>query len=182
MPPASLIVRECPTVELDVGDLTALRDLMSAAWPGGGFTDDDFEHGLGGRHWIAELDGDIVSHASAVERPIEVAGRLLRTGYLEAVATLPRLEGQGIGSLVVAGATEHVRAAYDFGALSTGRHAFYERLGWERWRGPSFVRTAEGLERTEDDDDGILVLRTPTTPPIDLGAPISCDWRSGDVW
>jgi aminoglycoside 2'-N-acetyltransferase I len=182
MPPENLLVRECSTAELDLGDLAALRDLMSAAWPGDGFSDDDFAHGMGGRHWIAEVDGDIVSHASVVERPIQVDGRPLRTGYLEAVATLPRFENQGIGSLVVAGATEYVRAAFDFGALSTGRPAFYERLGWERWRGSTFVRTAAGLERTEEDDDGILVLRTPTTPPIDLAAPISCDWRSGDVW
>lgn len=182
MPPENVIVRECSTADLDVGDLAALRNLMSAAWPGGGFSDDDFAHGMGGRHWIAEVDGRIVSHASVVERPIEVDGRPLRTGYLEAVATLPDFEHRGIGSLVVGGATAYVRAAFDFGALSTGRPTFYERLGWERWRGPSFVRTASGLERTEEDDVGLLVLKTPTTPPIDLAAPISCDWRSGDVW
>src|SRR5262245_23905542 len=134
MPP-EILVRECSTAELDVHDLTELRHLMSAAWPDGGFSDDDFEHGMGGRHWIAELDGHIVAHASVVERPIEVDGAPLRTGYLEAVAKLPPFENRGIGSLVVAGATDHVRAAFDFGALSTGRHAFYERLGWERWHG-----------------------------------------------
>jgi aminoglycoside 2'-N-acetyltransferase I len=182
MPPENVVVRECSSAELDVADLTELRTLMSAAWPGGGFSDDDFAHGMGGRHWIAQVDGRIVSHASVVERPIEVDGRRLRTGYLEAVATLPDFENRGIGSLVVGGATEHIRAAYDFGALSTGRPTFYERLGWERWHGPTFVRTESGLERTEEDDDGILVLRTPTTPPIDSAAPISCDWRSGDVW
>jgi hypothetical protein len=28
------------------------------------------------------------------------------------------------------------------------------------------------------------VLPTPTTPfvPLDLTLPLSCDWRSGDVW
>jgi hypothetical protein len=31
-------------------------------------------------------------------------------------------------------------------------------------------------------DGYILVLPTPLTPPLDLSADISCDWRPGDVW
>jgi hypothetical protein len=44
------------------------------------------------------------------------------------------------------------------------------------------VRTADGDQRTEDDEGYLLVLRTPRTPPLDLVAAISCDWRPGDVW
>jgi hypothetical protein len=25
-------------------------------------------------------------------------------------------------------------------------------------------------------------LGTPTSPPLDLSAPLGCDWRGGDVW
>jgi aminoglycoside 2'-N-acetyltransferase I len=59
---------------------------------------------------------------------------------------------------------------------------FYERLGWERWLGPTSVRTATGTERTPDDDGGIMILRTPASPGLDLTANIACDWRDGDVW
>jgi len=83
-------------------------------------------------------------------------------------------------SVVMRAITAIVRAAYALGALGTGAFGFYERLGWERWRGPSFVRTPEGLVRTEADDGFLMVLQTP--PPLDLDAPISCDWRTGDVW
>src|SRR2546426_796867 len=68
------------------------------------------------------------------------------------------------------------------GALGTGRYRFYERLGWLRWAGPSFVRTAGGLRPTPDEDGYILVLPTPSSPPLDQSAGISCDWRPGDVW
>ncbi|MGZ6267258.1 MAG: GNAT family N-acetyltransferase, partial [Candidatus Limnocylindrales bacterium] len=64
----------------------------------------------------------------------------------------------------------------------TGRHHFYERLGWRTWTGPSCVRTAAGLLPTPDDDGYILVLATPSSPPLDLSAAIECDWRPGDVW
>jgi aminoglycoside 2'-N-acetyltransferase I len=36
--------------------------------------------------------------------------------------------------------------------------------------------------RTPDDDGYIMVLLTRMSPPLDLDATISCEWRSGDVW
>lgn len=146
------------------------------------FNDDDWAHALGGLHFVLDLDGEIVSHASVVERTLEIGGRPLRTGYVEAVATAPGLQGRGHGSIVMDAVTEHIRATFELGALGTGRHAFYERLGWQTWLGPATVRSREGEQRTPDDEGYILVLRTPTSPPFDLTEPISCDWRPGDVW
>jgi aminoglycoside 2'-N-acetyltransferase I len=117
-----------------------------------------------------------------VEREIHVAGRPLRTGYVEAVATAPKDEGLGFGSLVMTDVTAYVRERFELGALGTGRHHFYERLGWSGWEGPSSVRTVDGPRPTPDDDGYIMVLATPTSPPLDPLAPISCDWRPGDVW
>ena len=67
------------------------------------FTDDDWDHALGGVHFVLDLDGEIVAHASVVEREIHVDGRPLRTGYVEAVATAPGRQGAGFGSLVMRG-------------------------------------------------------------------------------
>ena len=79
-------------------------------------------------------------------------------------------------------ATAYIRETFELGALGTGRHAFYERLGWRTWRGPAFVRTPDGSRRTPDEEGFILVLETAMSPPLDLDSPISCDWRPGDVW
>ena len=121
-------------------------------------------------------------HAAAVERELHVAGRPLRTGYVEAVATEPALQRRGLGTAAMREVASHIEATYELGALGTGEHRFYERLGWRTWRGPSFVRTPEGDVRTPDEDGYILVLATQASPPLDFDAPISCDWRSGDVW
>ncbi len=75
-----------------------------------------------------------------------------------------------------------IRERYELGCLGTGRQTFYGRLGWRTWLGPSSVRTADGLRPTPDDDGYLMVLATPTSPPLDLTAPISCEWRPGDVW
>jgi aminoglycoside 2'-N-acetyltransferase I len=40
----------------------------------------------------------------------------------------------------------------------------------------------DGERPTPAEDGYIMVLRTPASPPLDLEAPISCDWRAGDVW
>jgi len=131
---------------------------------------------------VLELDGEIVAHASVVERELHVDGRPLRTGYVEAVATAPGRQGRGLGSVVMADVTGYVRERFELGALGTGRVSFYERLGWLAWKGPTSVRTADGTHRTPDDDGYVFVLPTPTSPQLDMTVPISCDWRPGDVW
>ena len=71
---------------------------------------------------------------------------------------------------------------FEMGALSTGSHEFYERFGWERWRGQSFVRDGVTLRRTAEEDDWLMVLRCGPSAGIDLATPIVCERRIGDDW
>ena len=177
-------LRQLPTNALTSDELHGIRALMDIAFGTGdeAFNDHDWAHALGGLHFVLDLDGQIVSHASVVERTLEIGGHPLRTGYVEAVATAPGLQGRGHGSVVMEAGTAHIHATFELGALGTGRHAFYQRLGWQTWLGPAFVRGPKGDQRTPDDEGYILVLRTPSSPPFELTEPISCDWRLGDVW
>lgn len=156
-----------------------------AVWPkpDDAFTDDDWEHAIGGIHVLAAGSGRIVSHGSVVPRTLEARGVPCRTGYVEAVATWPELQRRGHGSAVMREVDAIIQSNYELGALGTGEFGFYERLGWERWRGPTSVRTKDGEVRTPDEDGYVMVLRTPSTPSgLDIDAPISCEWRVGDVW
>ena len=177
-------LRRIPSADLTPTEIAALRDLLWSAFPPGeeGFTEDDWHHALGGIHVIHEVDGRIVAHASVIERELRVADRPLPTGYVEAVATDPALQGRGHGTIVMRDVSAYIRDGFALGGLGTGAHHFYERLGWVTWRGPAFVRTPDGPVRTPDDDGSILVLPTPSSPELDFSAPISCDWRPGDVW
>jgi aminoglycoside 2'-N-acetyltransferase I len=183
--PASRL-RRLATAELSDDERRALRALLDAAFhepdPEERFSDDDWEHALGGTHVLLDLDGEIVAHASVVEREIHADGRPLRTGYVEAVATSPDRQGQGLGTIVMTEITAIVRDGFELGALGTGAQHFYERLGWRVWPGPTSVRAPGGDRRTTADDGFVMVLRTPTTPPLDDTGPISCDWRPGDAW
>ncbi len=181
----SVAHRECDTADLDAAALDGIWALAQAAFPPGDLSRDDLAHAMGGRHFLAEADGRIVGHASVVARVLEVAGRPLRTGYVEAVAVEPARQGQGIASALMQAVNAHIRDRYQLGALGTGHPAFYERLGWRVWAGPTWVRTLAGPVRSEDEDGGILWLPTPLTPaePTITGdEDISCEWRAGDVW
>jgi aminoglycoside 2'-N-acetyltransferase I len=182
--PGPATLRLLPTAGLSADELRGIRALMDEAFGSGdeAFADDDWQHALGGVHAVLVEGEMILAHASVVERAVEVGGRLLRTGYVEAVATAPARQGARYGSRVMDAIDGHIRDRFELGALGTGRHSFYERLGWERWQGPAFVRTPDGLVRTPDDEGYLLVLRTPSSPPFELTEPISCEWRPGDVW
>ena len=125
---------------------------------------------------------ELVAHASVVQRQLVHGDLAIRTGYVEAVAVREDVRGRGHGRAVLAVAERVIVAAYELGALSTGLEGFYERSGWIRWLGPTYVLSPAGLTRTEEDDGGGLVLRTPSSPELDLTGPLACDWRSGDVW
>jgi aminoglycoside 2'-N-acetyltransferase I len=178
-------VRQLQTADLTPDELVAVRAILDEAFgtdEDERFTDDDWEHAVGGVHFVVEQDGVIVAHAAVVERHLELDGRPVRTGYVEAVAVAPGEQGSGHGALVMTHVGQWITGHFELGALGTGAHRFYERLGWHTWRGPSSVRATEGPRPTPDDDGFIMVLKTPTSPPIDLDAPISCEWRPGDVW
>lgn len=176
------------TSQLDDMTLDTVRRLLDASY-GGEFSDEDWDHTLGGIHALA-WDGDtLVGHGSVVRRqflhlPRGVAdwrqASMLRAGYVEGVAVRADHRRRGIGASLMGCLGEVIRRAYPLGGLSAsdeGR-SLYEALGWQAWRGQTFVQSPSGVERTPDEDGGILVLGM----SLDLDGRLACDWRSGDVW
>ncbi len=172
--------------ELTAAEVARLRELMRDAFAGdehGGFTQEDWQHALGGTHFLLESATEILCHAAVVTRELHVDGVALVTAYVEAVATDPSVQGQGLGTQVMRAVGDFIDAGdWQLAALGTGSQGFYERLGWRIWRGPSFVRTESGDVATPDEDGYIMVRLTPRSPAVRWNAPISCEWRPGDVW
>ncbi len=179
-------IQKLATDALSARHVAAVRELLWAAFAhdeDGAFGEDDWQHALGGTHFIAIVGDEIVAHAAVVERALQVAGIPVRTGYVEAVAAAPTRQGQGHGTALMREVDTLIARDFELGVLGTGSQGFYERLGWRIWRGPSSVRTDTGEVPTPDEDGYIMAMRTPTSP-VDLSfeAPISCEWRPGDVW
>lgn len=175
-------VRIVESSSLSSAERAAIRRLLDEAFSGE-FSEDDWQHALGGWHALVGPTDAPVAHAALVERRLFVGTRELRAGYVEAVGVAPADQHTGLGTIVMSAISDLILSRFDLGALSTGEGHFYERLGWERWRGPTFVRAADGqLRRSADEDDGVMVLRCAASGEIDLGAPIICEERPGDSW
>ena len=171
-------VRILPVTELDQRSRQAIISLCSAAF------DEDFGQVFellpGSIHALAERDGALVGHACWVTRWLQPAGLApLQTAYIEAVATAPPLQRQGIGSVIMWRVALEI-AGHQLGALSPTYPAFYERLGWEAWRGPLAIRSGAGLIETPD--EGLMIRRAASTPPLDLDSPLTAEWRPGELW
>jgi aminoglycoside 2'-N-acetyltransferase I len=176
-------LRTCHTAELRAAELAGIRRLLDDAY-GARFTDADWDHALGGLHTLVLEGGELVGHVAVVQRRLLHRDRAVRTGYVEALAVRGDRRRRGHAAAAMGEAERVIDRAYDLGALAdgTGIDGFYQRRGWRTWTGPTFVLGPGGQEWTPDDDGGVLVRPTPTSPALDLGAPLGCDWRDGDVW
>lgn len=131
-------------------------------------------------HVLGYLGGALASHAMWVTRWLQAGdGPLLRTAYVEMVATEPRLQRRGLATAVMRRLAESI-TEYDLGALCTGSPEFYARLGWVDWRGALFIRAREGLMLVPD--ERVMILWLPKTPALDLDLPLSAEWRAGELW
>lgn len=135
----------------------------------------------GATHILGRYQGLLVTHALWITRCLQCASLPpLRTAYVEAVATEDDYRNRGLATAIMRRLAEEIRD-FDLGGLSASRHGFYARIGWQLWRGPLFIRTTEGLVPTPNEHD-VMVLFLPNKPVLDLDAPLSAEWREGELW
>jgi aminoglycoside 2'-N-acetyltransferase I len=135
----------------------------------------------GGRHFLAYLGPELVSHAVVTTRWAQPEGHpILKTAYVDAVSTHPKFQHRGYSSAVMRRLGSEVDD-YQIGCLQTDRITFYERFGWEVWRGPLGGRGDDGPIPTPD-QLGVMVLRLPSTPPLDLDKGLTIEQQPSRIW
>lgn len=134
-----------------------------------------------GLHIIAFVGEQLVGHAAVTIRWLQPGNSpLLRTAYVDAVATLPEYQGRGIGTAVMRYLASVV-ADCDIACLETERASFYEHLGWEEWRGPLAGRSGEALIPTPN-QKGIMILRLAGSPVLDFDALLTIEAQPMRIW
>ena len=168
-------IERVATPSLTGGALAELRDLCDLA-----YSQPVFETFGGGEHLLGRHRGHLVCHAMWITRWLQPRGlALLKTAYVELVATHPNHRGRGYATAILERMALEI-ADEELGGLSPATPGLYERLGWRFWRGPLFARTDGGMLPTPD--DRVMVLQLSRTPPLDFQAPLSVEWRPGEVW
>ena len=69
---------------------------------------------------------------------------------------------------------------FELGALSPAVPEWYERLGWERWRGPLYIVRGHVVQETPG--ECVMIYRTPRTGDIDVTAALTGEWRPFELW
>lgn len=168
------------TEELNAATRAAIIDLCILA-----HEEEDFRNlftyiPAGGTHFLAYRAQELVSHAVVTTRWLQPAGLpRLKTAYVDAVATLPAYQRQGIGSMLMRHLALGI-ADYDIGCLETDRVSFYTQVGWAEWRGSLAGRKGPELLPTPE-QKGIMILRLARTPPLDLDGSLTIDY-DGRIW
>lgn len=140
-----------------------------------------FEMLPGSVHVLGYLGDELVTHAAWVTRWLQPAGLpILRTAYVEAVATHPAYQRRGYAAAVMRALQAHIQD-FDLGGLSPFSVDYYARLGWEKWRGPLAIRIEHGLEPSPSDEE-VMILRLPRTPELNLDGLLTAEWRVGELW
>ena len=117
-------------------------------------------------HVLATIDGRLVGHACWATRHFRVDDEEpLETAWVDTVVVAPDAQHRGIGSAVMRQVAE-LTADFELRGLGTEQMPFFERLGWERWHGPTVGVLHDPL-------DTLMVLRTATTPSVDTASPIT---------
>lgn len=170
------------------GELTAAQlqtaELLVRAAFGPSFRSHDWLHALDGVHVVLTAGEDLLGFGAVVPRTLHHTGRALDTGYVEAVAVRADQQGSGLGGLVMDHVEKVIRARHAVGALNAVESAtgFYARRGWRPWTGHTQAVGPAGVIDTYDDADRIFLLTPGGAQPLDPGAALICDWRSGDLW
>lgn len=141
-----------------------------------------FETFIDATHILGYSDDVLVSHALWVTRYLQAGTDLImRTAYIEAVATESNYRNRGFAASIMKHMMISEIQDYELAALSPFSVEYYARLGWELWHGPLFIRTNDEL-LTSPDDEEVMIFRLPKTPALDLHAPLSAEWRAGELW
>ena len=177
----SITITSARTEDLDADTRDSIVQLCVAA-----HQEEDFKHLFsylrsGGLHFLAFREEQLVSHAVVTIRWLQPEGQpLLKTAYVDAVATLPAYQGQGYGSALMRQLARGV-GDYAIACLETERPSFYERLSWEVWRGPLAGRSEHGLIPTPN-QTGVMILRLPQTPALNLDQGLTIECQTGRIW
>jgi aminoglycoside 2'-N-acetyltransferase I len=178
----SIVITSARTEDLSAETRFAIVELCVAA-----HHEEDFRNlfgyvASGGWHFLAWHNEQLISHAMVTTRWLQPEGLpLLKSAYIDAVATLPSYQSQGYGSALMRQLASEIDHEYIIACLETDRESFYERLGWQRWRGPLAGRSEHGLIPTPE-QNGIMVLKLSQTPTLNFDLALSIESQTGRIW
>ncbi|NGO13533.1 GNAT family N-acetyltransferase [Streptomyces sp. HC44] len=174
-------LRTAHTADLTRAELRVVRAFLDDVFEGD-FSDEDWDHTLGGVHALVRDGTRLVAHGAVIQRRVLHQGRSLRTGYVEGVGVRADVRRQGLGGQVMAALERVIDHAYALGALSATYEGegLYAARGWQEWSGRIHALGPDGIVHLPDEEIWLFV-RPASAGPLDPAHELVFDWRDGDV-
>jgi aminoglycoside 2'-N-acetyltransferase I len=174
--------RTAHTFGLTSAELIEIRTLLTDAFDGD-FSDDDWDHALGGVHALLYESGELIAHGSVIMRRVLHGGRSYRIGYIEALAVRADRRRQGLGTRIMDALERVIDGAYEAGALSASDDGaeLYRARGWQLWKGRIEAIGPDGLVHLPDEEGSAFLRPAAGRPLPEPSVPLVFDWRDGDV-
>lgn len=142
-----------------------------------------------GLHVLARLqspkdsdNGQLVGHAVATPRIFCVdGGEPVRAAYVDAVATLPGVQGSGVGSRVMRRLMDEASKDYRIGGLNTFIPDWYGRMGWDEWLG-TYALDEDGEITPSYPEGHVMIYRFAHSPQLNRSGRLVATWRPGGGW
>ncbi len=132
-------------------------------------------------HVMAYRETNLIGHAVVSTRWMQPEGLpILRSAYIDAVAVASAEQGKGVGNAVMQQIAVVIQD-YEIAGLETDKFGFYESVGWERWPGSLAGRGENGLIPTPD-QHGVMILRLPKTPALNLNGLLTIEDQGARIW
>nr|ELR5114236.1 GNAT family N-acetyltransferase [Providencia stuartii]ELR5115371.1 GNAT family N-acetyltransferase [Providencia stuartii] len=146
------------------------------------FSDDDFQHTLGGMHVIAYDQQKMIGHVAIIQRYMAMNNEPISVGYVEAMVVEQTYRRQGIGTHLMQHTNEIISSCYQLGLLSASEEGqqLYSSVGWKVWKGSLFELKQRQYMRSIEEEGGVMGWSA--NESIDFTASLYCDFRGGDQW
>jgi len=177
----NLTIKTIPIHELDEATRKAIIDVCVAEHENPEFYE-MFDYFAPDHVHVVAYRGDaVIGHAMVSTRWMQPEGHpILRSAYIDAVSVAPAEQGKGVGKAVMQQIASVIQD-YEIAGLETDKFGFYESVGWERWPGSLAGRGENGLIPTPD-QHGVMILRLPKTPPLNLNGLLTIEDQGARIW
>jgi aminoglycoside 2'-N-acetyltransferase I len=134
-----------------------IKSMLHRAYEGD-FSEEDWEHTLGGVRYLGWIGDSLIANGSICSRTIWLNDIEIYVGYIEAIAVEPKFWSKGYGTQLMQLISIDTLSAYSVSMLFTSEKGFYRQVGWTDFRGESFVKLSDKEVRTANDDQGLMFL------------------------
>ena len=174
-----VLINKKHTSDLSDEELMAIFKLLKEV-NGDEFSVEELSHALGGSHFLAFKEDQLIAHAAVVQRSILLDNKPHKVGYVEAIGVIPEFQHKGVGKSMMQEINQMIDKCYHFDALSPSSESkkLFEEAGWQEMQAPYYEYTLVGIIPSSEK----CVMTYSGRIELEAKNKLTCDFRERNAW